>query len=72
MLVASALARGAFYKAVFWLQVLLYALAVLGAMSPSSKRFKPVAIASTFVMLNAAAALAFYNFIADRNRVWGQ
>jgi cellulose synthase/poly-beta-1,6-N-acetylglucosamine synthase-like glycosyltransferase len=72
MLAASALARGAFYKAVFWLQVLLYALAVLGAMSPSSKRFKPVAIASTFVMLNAAAALAFYNFIADRNRVWGQ
>jgi cellulose synthase/poly-beta-1,6-N-acetylglucosamine synthase-like glycosyltransferase len=70
MLAASALSRGSFYGAVFWLQILLYAMAVLGAMSPSSKRFKPVAIASTFVTLNAAAALAFYNFVAGRNRVW--
>jgi hypothetical protein len=38
--------------------------------SPPSRRFKPVAIANTFVMLNAAAALAFYNFAAGRNRVW--
>jgi poly-beta-1,6-N-acetyl-D-glucosamine synthase len=72
MLAASALTRGSSYRAFFWLQVLLYALAILGAMSPSSKRFKPVAIASTFVMLNAAAAFAFYNFIAGRHRVWGQ
>ena len=70
MLAASGLVRGLFYRAVFWLQVLLYALAGLGALSPSSKRFKPVAIASTFVMLNAAAALAFYNFVVGRNRVW--
>ena len=37
---------------------------------PSARKFKPVGIANTFVMLNAAAALAFYNFVAGRNSVW--
>jgi hypothetical protein len=37
---------------------------------PSTKKFKPIGIASTFVMLNAAAALAFYNFAAGRKKVW--
>jgi len=70
MLVVSAMSRGPFFKAVFWLQILFYVLAILGTLSPSTRRFKPVAIANTFVMLNAAAALAFYNFIVGRNRVW--
>jgi biofilm PGA synthesis N-glycosyltransferase PgaC len=70
MLAASALAGGPFYLAVFWLQVLFYVLAVLGALSPATKRFRPVAVANTFVMLNAAAALAFYNFLAGRKSVW--
>jgi poly-beta-1,6-N-acetyl-D-glucosamine synthase len=70
MLVASALAGGPFYHAIFWMQVLFYVLAVLGTVVPSVKQFKPVGIASTFVMLNAAAALAFYNFAAGRKRVW--
>jgi biofilm PGA synthesis N-glycosyltransferase PgaC len=70
LLVSSALATGTCYKAFFSLQILLYVLAALGTMNPSAKRFKPVAIASTFVALNAAAALAFYNFVAGRNRVW--
>jgi cellulose synthase/poly-beta-1,6-N-acetylglucosamine synthase-like glycosyltransferase len=70
MLVASAMAGGPFYHAIFWMQVLFYVLAVLGTVIPSIKQFKPVGIASTFVMLNAAAALAFYNFAAGRKRVW--
>jgi hypothetical protein len=70
MLVASAVAKGPFYRAIFWLQVLFYVLAAIGMLSPSTKKFKPVGIASTFVMLNAAAALAFYNFVAGRNKVW--
>jgi len=70
MLVASAMLRGPFYGAIFWLQMLFYILAILGTLNPSTRRFKPVAIANTFVMLNAAAALAFYNFVAGRNRVW--
>jgi poly-beta-1,6-N-acetyl-D-glucosamine synthase len=70
MLVASAMSKGPFFGAVFWLQMLFYILAILGTLSPSTTRFKPIAIANTFVMLNAAAALAFYNFTIGRNRVW--
>jgi cellulose synthase/poly-beta-1,6-N-acetylglucosamine synthase-like glycosyltransferase len=70
MLVASAVSRGPSYIAIFWLQILFYVLAILGTLNPSTKRFRPVAVANTFVMLNAAAALAFYNFVAGRNRVW--
>jgi cellulose synthase/poly-beta-1,6-N-acetylglucosamine synthase-like glycosyltransferase len=70
MLVTSAMADGPVYRAFFWLQLLFYILAAFGALSPSSRKFKPIAVASTFVMLNAAAAFAFYNFIAGRNRVW--
>jgi len=70
MLAASAMSRGPFYRVVFWFQTLFYVLAILGTLSPSTRRFKPVAIANTFVMLNAAAALAFYNFVVGRNRVW--
>lgn len=70
MLVTSALAVGPLYRAIFWLQIIFYLLAAVGMLSPSFKRFKPAAISSTFVMLNAAAAMAFYNFIAGRNKVW--
>jgi biofilm PGA synthesis N-glycosyltransferase PgaC len=70
MLVASAMAGGPFYRAIFWLQMVFYVSAILGTLVPSVKQFKPVAIASTFVMLNAAAALAFYNFAAGRKKVW--
>jgi len=70
MLMASAMAGGPFYRAIFWLQVLFYVSAVFGTLIPSVKQFKPVGIASTFVMLNAAAALAFYNFVAGRKKVW--
>jgi cellulose synthase/poly-beta-1,6-N-acetylglucosamine synthase-like glycosyltransferase len=70
MLIASAFAGGPFYRLICWLQVLFYVSATFGMLSPSTKKFKPVGIASTFVMLNAAAALAFYNFAAGRNKVW--
>ena len=70
MLLASGLVGGPVYRTIFWLQVLFYVLAVLGTLVPSVKQFKPVGVASTFVMLNAAAALAFYNFAAGRKKVW--
>ena len=70
MLPASAMSKGGFYRGVFWLQILFYALAVFGVVRPSARTFKPVAIANTFVMLNLAATLAFYNFVMGRNRVW--
>jgi len=70
MLVASAMAGGPVYRAIFWLQILFYVLAACGTFVPSTRKFKLVGIANTFVMLNLAAALAFYNFLAGRNRVW--
>jgi len=70
MLVTSAMISGPFYKTVFYLQILFYLGAACGALSPAIRQFKPIAIASTFVMLNAAAVLAFYNFVTGRNRIW--
>jgi cellulose synthase/poly-beta-1,6-N-acetylglucosamine synthase-like glycosyltransferase len=70
MLVASLLAGGPFYGTLFCAQVLLYGLAVLGQVSPAIQRLKPVSIAHTFVMLNVAAAMAFYNFVVGRDKVW--
>jgi poly-beta-1,6-N-acetyl-D-glucosamine synthase len=70
MLVASGTSRAAVYQGIFCLQVLFYALAAFGMARPSAKKFKPIAVANTFVMLNLAAALAFYNFTAGKNKVW--
>jgi cellulose synthase/poly-beta-1,6-N-acetylglucosamine synthase-like glycosyltransferase len=70
MLFASAMIGGMFYRTIFALQLLFYIAAVFGSLSPSSKRFKPVAIANTFVILNLAAALAFCNFVSRREKVW--
>lgn len=70
MLAASAAAYGPFYRTVFWLQILFYLLAACGALGPRFRSLKPVAIASTFVMLNVAAAIAFYNFVAGKKDLW--
>ena len=70
MLVASAVSNGATYRALFWLQLVFYALATVGMAHPSARKFKPVGVANTFVMLNLAAAIAFYNFAVGRNKVW--
>jgi biofilm PGA synthesis N-glycosyltransferase PgaC len=70
MLLASAMIGGMFYRSILALQLLFYIAAVFGSLSPSSKRFKPVAIANTFVILNLAAALAFCNFVSRREKVW--
>jgi len=70
MLLSSAMTQGPLYRSVFWLQIFLYVLAILGTLSPPTKKFKPVAIANTFIVLNAAAAIAFYNFAVGRKSVW--
>ncbi len=72
MLVASVLSKGVIYHIAAWLQALIYALAALGALIPATKRFRPVAVTNTFVMLNAAAAVAFYSFIIGRRTLWTQ
>ena len=70
MLAASALAGETFFRVVFWLQIFFYLLAAVGSVNSSVRKFKPAVVASTFVMLNVAAGVAFCNFIARRNRVW--
>ena len=70
MLITSAAAKGSFYHAAFLAQTLFYLAAAFGAISPSAKAFKPIAVAHTFVLLNAAALMAFYSFITGRKRLW--
>jgi cellulose synthase/poly-beta-1,6-N-acetylglucosamine synthase-like glycosyltransferase len=69
-LLTSALARSPLYHAIFYLQLAFYALAVLGILAPTTTRLKPISIAATFVMLNAAATVAFYNFLRNHDEVW--
>lgn len=68
MLLASATAPGPLYRTAFVLQLVLYALALAGALSAANRQWKPVSIAYTFAMLNIAAARAFYNFLTGRAR----
>jgi biofilm PGA synthesis N-glycosyltransferase PgaC len=70
MLAASGMFRDPLYRAIFWLQIVFYGLAGFGMLIPSTKRLRLVAIANTFVMLNAAATLAFYNFVTGKKSVW--
>jgi poly-beta-1,6-N-acetyl-D-glucosamine synthase len=70
MTIASGMSVGPFYRVAFAMQVALYSVAVFGALFPFARRFRLVAVPSTFVMLNAAAALAFYNFITGKNVAW--
>ena len=69
-LVSSLLAAGLLFKVLFWLQVAIYLAAVVGHKIPTSKRFRVVAVATTFVTLNAAAAVALYNFLSGKDEVW--
>jgi poly-beta-1,6-N-acetyl-D-glucosamine synthase len=71
MLLSSAMAKGVLYHMAFWIQIAFYVLAALGAIKPSTRTFRPIAIANTFVLLNAAATFAFYSFVTGRKRIWG-
>jgi len=70
MLLASTFEAGTIYRVALWAQISLYIAGLAGWIWPETGRLRPVAIASTFLMLNAAAAVAFYNFVLKRYRVW--
>ncbi len=70
LLVSSSLQPGGFFLTTTVLQLIFYALALLGSLNPGTQRLKPVAIANTFVMLNVAAVVAFWNFVTGREKVW--
>lgn len=70
LIVSAACANGAFYKAALGGQLIFYGLAALGWLSPPARKFRPVAVAETFTMLNVAAIFALYNFVTGRSNVW--
>jgi cellulose synthase/poly-beta-1,6-N-acetylglucosamine synthase-like glycosyltransferase len=70
MLISSTMTQGVLYHVAFWIQIMFYVLAAFGAIKPSTKTFRPIAIANTFVVLNAAATFAFYSFVTRRKRMW--
>jgi poly-beta-1,6-N-acetyl-D-glucosamine synthase len=73
LFVSSMFLAGLFYRAVLVLQVLFYGLSLLAGL-PVNRG--PLARASdaalTFVVLNAAAAVAFANFLTGRKAIWAR
>jgi cellulose synthase/poly-beta-1,6-N-acetylglucosamine synthase-like glycosyltransferase len=64
---------GPLYQATFWLQVLFYTTAVIGLNQAIAKRFRTLSAASSFVVLNAAAWAAFWNWLSGRaTRSWSK
>jgi hypothetical protein len=72
-LLTSAFLPGPFYHAAFWLQLGFYGLSMLGwtrwNLGPVSRLSDA---AYTFVALNAAALVAFVNFVTGRKTIWMQ
>jgi cellulose synthase/poly-beta-1,6-N-acetylglucosamine synthase-like glycosyltransferase len=70
MVVSSALIDDFFYHLLFGAQLVFYALATLGLVNSPMRKVKPIVIVSTFVSLNLAATMAFYNFLTRREAEW--
>lgn len=70
MLAIAATAHGSLFRGIFLAELAFYSMAAAGSLRPSSKRFRPVAIATTFVVLNIAAVISFYNFVTHQDKVW--
>jgi poly-beta-1,6-N-acetyl-D-glucosamine synthase len=72
-LLASGFAAGTIYRVLFWMQIAGYALSLLGwahlKLGPLSRLTD---VAHTFVVLNAAAVVAFWNFVTGQKTVWMQ
>jgi glycosyltransferase involved in cell wall biosynthesis len=66
ILVTSAFLEDPLYRAVFWLQLAGYALALLGLVPAVGRRVKLLGAAASFVVLNAAAWLAFWVWVTGR------
>ena len=70
LLVTSLLAPGPFYRTVFACQAVCYLAALLGLWTPAG-RWRPFAAASSFLVLNGAAWVAFWVWAAGRTEgVW--
>ena len=70
LLTTSLLAPGPLYRAAFACQAVCYVAAGLGLWTPAA-RFRPFAAAASFLVLNAAAWVAFWVWLTGRTeRSW--
>jgi poly-beta-1,6-N-acetyl-D-glucosamine synthase len=65
LLVTSLLAPGPFYRTAFVCQAVCYLAALLGLWTPAG-RWRPFAAAASFLVLNSAAWVAFWVWVAGR------
>ena len=66
MLVSAATIPSAFYRAATVVQLLAYGVALLGLVAHPTRMPSVVRAAASFVMLNAAAWVAFWVWLAGR------
>ena len=72
-LAASGFLPGPFYRVAFWIQLGFYGLSVLGWTRWNLGLVSRLSDAAyTFVALNAAALVAFANFVTGRKTIWMQ
>ncbi len=70
---SAALGSAWVYAAAFWAQAAFYLLGLAGISPGIGKRLRPASAAASFVVLNAAAWLAFWNWALGRSgRSWGK
>jgi len=73
LLISSCFARGVFYQAAFWSQIFMYLVALAGIRAEIGSRLRIASAASSFLVLNAAAWLAFWVWITGRApRSWNK
>ncbi|HYV36022.1 MAG TPA: glycosyltransferase family 2 protein [Gemmataceae bacterium] len=73
MLATSAILPGSLYQAMFLGQVGFYALALIGNNRVVARQLRPAAAATSVVVLNAAAWMAFWVWITGRtSHSWGK
>ena len=73
MLVASGFMPGVVFRTLFWTQIVFYLCSLLSYLRYDLGPISRVGdVAYTFVALNAAAVLAFSNYVTGNMRVWTQ
>ncbi len=66
LLFSSYVSQGLFYQTLFWSQIFIFLLALVGIRRGVGSRLPMVSLASSFLILNAAAWLAFWVWITGR------
>ena len=73
LFLASCLIPGPIYRAALAAQIAFYLLSLCGFLMPQRGRLSRLADAAfTFVLLNAAAFVAFANFVRGREIIWAR